>query len=63
MNAENRNSYRILVGKPEGKNHQEDRDLDGWLILKWILERYAGVVWTGLICLRIGTSGGIMSRR
>jgi hypothetical protein len=31
--VENRNVYRILVGKPEGK-----RPL-GWIILKWILNR------------------------
>jgi hypothetical protein len=22
------NAYRLLVGKPEGKNHQEDKDVD-----------------------------------
>jgi hypothetical protein len=37
--AEKRNAYRILVGKPEGKNRWEDLDLGGWTILKWILER------------------------
>jgi hypothetical protein len=31
----------------------------GWIILKWILERYDGVVWAGLIWIRIGTSGGL----
>jgi hypothetical protein len=31
--------YRILVGKPEGKNHWEDQDVGGWAILKWILEK------------------------
>jgi hypothetical protein len=35
---ENSNAYRILVGKPEGKNNQEGQDVDGWTILKWILE-------------------------
>jgi len=24
--------YRFLVGKPEGRNHWEDLDLDGWII-------------------------------
>jgi hypothetical protein len=28
-NGENRNAYRILVGKPEGKNHWEDQDVGG----------------------------------
>jgi hypothetical protein len=32
-NGENRNAFRIMLGKPEGK-----RSL-GWTILKWILER------------------------
>jgi hypothetical protein len=30
---------RILVGKTEGKSHWEDREVDGWTILKWILWR------------------------
>jgi hypothetical protein len=29
---------RILVGKPERKNHWEDQDVDGFIILKWILK-------------------------
>jgi hypothetical protein len=33
--------------------------MDGWLILSWILERQDEVAWTGLIWLRIGTSGEI----
>jgi hypothetical protein len=33
-----KNAYRILVRNPEGKNHWEDQDLGGWIILKWILE-------------------------
>jgi hypothetical protein len=38
--GEKRNVYRILVGKPEGKRPLgEDQDVDGWTILKWILER------------------------
>ena len=28
---------RVLVGKPEGKNHLEDLGVDGSVILKWIL--------------------------
>jgi hypothetical protein len=47
---EKRNAYKILKGKPEGKrNHWEDQDVGGWAILKWILERYDWMVWTGLI--------------
>jgi hypothetical protein len=38
----------------------EDQDIGGWSILKWILERRDGMVWIGLIWLRIGTSGGLL---
>jgi hypothetical protein len=55
-----RNAYRILVGNPEGRDHYEDEDVDGWIILKWILGRYDGVVSTGSIWLRIETTGGLL---
>jgi hypothetical protein len=34
-----RNACRILVGKPEGKRPLGRKDVGGWIILKWILER------------------------
>jgi hypothetical protein len=40
------------------RDHKEDLDVGGRIILEWILEREDGVVWTGLMWLRIGTSGG-----
>jgi hypothetical protein len=43
--GEKRNAYRILVGKPEGKNHWEDQDVGVWTILKWILR---GIGWDGV---------------
>jgi hypothetical protein len=33
-NGAKRNAYRLLVGKPEGKNHSEDQDVGGWIIIK-----------------------------
>jgi hypothetical protein len=45
------------VGKPEGKKHWIDQDGAGSTMLKWILERQDGMMWIGLILLRIGTSG------
>jgi hypothetical protein len=30
----------------------------GWIIIKWVFERQDGMVWTGLIWLRVGTSEG-----
>jgi hypothetical protein len=54
-NGSNRNAYGILVGKLEGKR------LLGRLVdnIKMGL-RYDGVVWTRLIWVRIGTSGGLL---
>jgi hypothetical protein len=42
------------------REHWEDQDVGEWTILRWILERYDGVVWTGFIWLRIRTSGGLL---
>jgi hypothetical protein len=42
------------------RDHYEDQDVGGWTILKWILERYDGMIWSGSIWLRIGTSGGLL---
>jgi hypothetical protein len=56
---EKRNAYRILVEKPEGKRplgRPRRRRKDN---IKLDL-RGDGVVWTGLIWLRIGTMGGLL---
>jgi hypothetical protein len=50
--------YRVLVGKPEGKNHWGDPGIDGRIILGWIFRKWDVGVWTGLSCLRIETGGG-----
>jgi hypothetical protein len=42
------------------RDHWQNQDVRGWTILKWILERYDGVIWIGLIWIRIGTSGGLV---
>jgi len=34
--GERRGVYRVLVGKPEGKNNLEDRGVDGTIIFRWI---------------------------
>ena len=51
-----RGVHRVLVGKPEGKNHWGDLDIDG-KILRWIFGKWEGVE-TGWSWLRIGTDGG-----
>jgi len=37
--GEERGVYRVLFGKAEGKNHWEDLDIDGWIVLGWISRR------------------------
>jgi hypothetical protein len=49
-----RSTYEFLAGKAEGKRPIHT------IILKWISERYGGVVWTGLIWLSIMTNGGVL---
>jgi hypothetical protein len=47
--GEKRNVYRVFLGKPERKRKLEDLNLDGRIILKWILEKYDWLVLNGLI--------------
>jgi hypothetical protein len=44
----------------KGRNNYEDQILCGWIILRLILERYDGVVWAGLVWLRIESGGGLL---
>jgi hypothetical protein len=56
--GERRGVYRVLVGKPEGKDHLEHPGVDGRVILRWIFRKWDGWIRTGLIWLRIETGGG-----
>ena len=56
--GEGRCVHRFLMGKPEGRGHWEDPDLDGKIILRWTFRKWEGVVGTGRSWLRIGTGGG-----
>jgi hypothetical protein len=53
--GEKRKAYKLLVGKSEGKRLLERPSVGGWIILGWILERRAELVW-----LRIGTGGELL---
>jgi len=57
---EERGMYRVLVGKPEGKNHWGDLGVNEWLILGRISRRWGVGIWTGLGWPRIETGGGCL---
>ena len=45
-------------GNLRERDHWGDQDVDGRIILRWILREWEGVVGTGWGWLRIGTVGG-----
>jgi hypothetical protein len=55
-----RNSFKFLVGNPEGKRPLEDLGVDGRIISEWILQKQGGKMWTEFISVRIGTSGVLL---
>jgi hypothetical protein len=58
--GEKRNAYRLSVGKPEGKRPL-GRPRRRWVDnIRMILERWDGVMWTGLVWLKIGTGGELL---
>ena len=56
--GERRGVYRVLVGKPEEKNHLVDTGIDGRIILRRLFRKQEVGVWTGSSWLRIGTGSG-----
>jgi hypothetical protein len=44
----------------KGRDHSEDLDVDGKIILKWILGKSGLGMWIGLIWLRIWAGGGLL---
>jgi len=44
-------------------DYLEDPGVDWRIILRWVFEKWDKGAWTGLIRLRIGTSGGLLKWR
>jgi hypothetical protein len=38
-NGEKRNAYVLVVGKPEGRDHQEDQGVGRWITSSWTVWR------------------------
>jgi hypothetical protein len=36
---EGRGTYKVLVGRSEGRNHLEEPGVDGRIILKWVFKK------------------------
>jgi hypothetical protein len=53
-----RGIYRVLVGNLREIDYLEDSGVDGRIILRRIFRKWDVGVWTGSMCLRIGTGGG-----
>ena len=49
---------RFWWGNLRERDHRGDQDVDGTIILRWILRKLEGVVGTGWSWFRIGTGGG-----
>jgi hypothetical protein len=58
--GEKKNAYRLLVGKPEGKRPLERQIYRRVDNTEWILERWDGMMWTGLVWLRIEIGGELL---
>jgi hypothetical protein len=54
-----RNAYKLLVGKPEERDHLEYLGVHWMIILKWILWKEGGKLWTGFIWYKIEISDGL----
>jgi hypothetical protein len=46
-----RNAFATVVGKLKGRDHAGNLDVDGRIILEWILGKEGGKLWTGFIWL------------
>jgi hypothetical protein len=52
--GQRRGAYRILVGNLRERDHLEDIDVDGQIILKWIFKKQDG----GMDCIDLAQDRG-----
>jgi len=45
-------------GNLRERDHLDDPDVDGRIILRWIFRKWDVGAWTGSMWIRIGTDGG-----
>jgi hypothetical protein len=45
-------------GHLRDRDHLKDQGVDGRIILKWIIKKWNGEAWTGLLCFGIGQVAG-----
>jgi hypothetical protein len=58
--GEKRRVYKVLMEKPKGKNHSEDRGVDSRMGSKRILGILDARMWCGFTWLRIGMGGRLL---
>ena len=51
------------MGNLRERDHLEEPDVEWRIILKWVFRKWDMWACTGLILLRIGTGGGLLSMR
>jgi len=56
--GERRGVYRVWWGNLRERDHLEDPDVDGSIILIRIFRKWDVGIWTGSSWLKIGTGGG-----
>jgi hypothetical protein len=54
------NAYRVLTRNPEGNRTLKETVVGMRMLVRWILEKQDRVIWTGIIWLRIRTTGGLL---
>jgi hypothetical protein len=58
--GEKTNSYRILLTRPAGRRPLENLDIDTVIILRHIVKKWDGRMWTEFRWLKTGTRGWLL---